>query len=83
MLQLSKPQELELYNIGNNMPLDAGDLTAHEYGQDLIDMGLALRYEGKYCLTEAGKAELKERKIDAAKRLANRSVLFGTGGGEM
>ena len=72
-MDLSKSQIAELFNIGNNMPVFAGKLQSHQSAQELIDLGLAMRYEGEYVLTEKGKDELKRIKIEGAKILTGQS----------
>jgi hypothetical protein len=65
----------ELFNIGKNMPVFAGNLNSHQGAQELIDLGLAMRYEGDYVLTELGKEKIKEIKLQGAKMLADKSVV--------
>ena len=73
--KLSKGLLAELWNISNNMPVDAGDLQSHQGAQELIDLGLAMRYEGKYVLTEKGKAEVLRIKMEGARMLADQSAV--------
>lgn len=72
-MELSKSQTSELYHIGKNMPVFAGNIQSKQDAQDLIDFGLAMRYEGEYVLTEKGKEELNRRKLEGAKILAEQS----------
>ncbi len=71
-MELSKCLIDELFNIGKNMPVFAGDLQSHQGAEELIELGLVMRYEGKYVLTEKGKEEFK---IESAKQIARRSVV--------
>lgn len=75
-MELSKSLVAELFNIGNNMPVPAGNLQSHQDAKELMDLGLAMRYEGQYVLTEKGKDELKRRKIESATRIANSSAFI-------
>lgn len=63
----------ELMNIGDNMPVFAGNLLSHETAHSLVKKGLAMTYEGEYVLTEEGKKLY--RNILAARKIAAQSAL--------
>jgi len=72
-MELQKSLVAELFNIGKNMPVFAGNLQSHQDANKLIELGLAMRYEGEYVLTEKGKEELKRIKLEGAKMLTDKS----------
>ena len=72
-MELSKSLISELFNIGNNMPVFAGNLQSSQDANKLIDLGLVIRYEGKYVLTEKGKLELLRIKMEGADMIAKQS----------
>lgn len=74
-MELSKSQISELFNIGNNMPVFAGNVLSKEVSHELIELGLAMKYEGKYVLTERGKEELLRIKIEGAKMISSNSAV--------
>lgn len=82
MENLSEAQIKELFNIRNNMPVFDAGLLSGKAAQELIEMGLATN-EPYYVLTERGKRLLLDMKIEFAKEIAAKSVLSGTGGGEI
>ena len=73
--KLKKGDIDELFNIGNNMPVYAGDTLSHDTAHSLCRHKLALTYEGKYCLTELGKSVFKGFKLEAAKEIASHSAV--------
>lgn len=60
MEDLSKGEKTELEVMGQYQPVFAGDVLSKEDSRSLISKGLALKYEGDYCLTEKGKKVFKE-----------------------
>lgn len=57
---ISKTELWELFNISQNMPVFAGNTISHQSARSLIDKRLAMKYEGEYVLTEAGKVIVKK-----------------------
>ena len=57
-----KKDELdELRCMGLYQPVFAGDVLSKQTARTLINMGLAMYYEGDYVLTEAGKTKFKKQ----------------------
>ncbi len=74
-LNLTASEIEELKNIAKHQPVFAGNLQSHQGAQELINKGLALRYEGEYCLTEKGK-ELMDSFKKAACDLRDGGILY-------
>lgn len=51
---MTKSQEAEFLNIAKNQPVFAGHLQSHQGASELMDLGLVMRYEGKYVLSNKG-----------------------------
>lgn len=54
-MTLDKNLEEEFELIGLYQPVFAGDVLSKEDSRQLIELGLAMKYEGDYVLTEKGK----------------------------
>lgn len=72
---LSKCAIEELFNIGNNQPVFAGDTLSHQSAKELSDAKLTMRWEGDHVLTENGKIVLQYLKLDGASQLASKSAV--------
>ena len=71
---MNNSQFEELKNIGKNQPVFAGDLQSSYSAKELTELGLVMRYDGKYVLTEKGKE--KYNKIIAAEKLRDSGILY-------
>lgn len=71
METLTKSQRAEFDNIAKNQPVFSGKLQSHQDAQELMNKGLAMRYDGDYVLTEKGK-ELKSD-LEGAAMIAKKS----------